>query len=124
MRNKKKPLEKHIKLSFKRDILKKNSKFLVMEDEGKLIGYIFGEIRDDSHPLFKVPKSGELNDLAVLKEYQGKKIASQLWKKLLEWFVRNNCKIITLSVNYNNQAREIYENWGFEKFYLRMIKKL
>jgi ribosomal protein S18 acetylase RimI-like enzyme len=124
MRNKKKPLKKHIKLAFDKDIQQKNGKFLVVEDEDKIVGYIFGEVRDDSHPLFKRPKTGEFNDLAVLKSYQGKGIASKLWNELENWFVKKNCEMVTLSVNINNSAQEIYAKWGFEKFYLRMIKKL
>ena len=124
MRNKKKPLKKHIKLAFEKDIKKKNSKFLVMEDDGKIVGYIFGEIRDDSHPLFEIPKTGEFSDIAVLKKYQGKGIASRLWDELQNWFIKNKCKMITLSVNSNNNAQKIYRRWGFDVFYLRMIKKL
>ncbi len=124
MRNKKAPLMKHIKLAFKKYIKQKNSLFLVAEEEGKILGYIFGEIRDDKHPLFKLPKTGELNDIAVLRTCRGKRISGRLWKELLAWFIKNKCKIITLSVNSNNQAKEIYKHWGFDVFYFRMIKKL
>jgi len=47
-----------------------------------------------------------------------------LWKELLAWFNKKNCKFVSLSVNANNNARKIYQKWGFEIFYLRMIKKL
>ncbi len=124
MRNKKKPLNKYIRLSFEKEISQKNAKFLVMEDQNKIVGYIFGEIRDDTHPLYKLPKTGELNDIAVLNEFQGKGIASKLWNELQKWFIEKNCKMITLGVNINNSAQNIYEKWGFEKFYFRMIKKL
>ena len=124
MRDKKKPLKKHIKLAFEKDIQKKNAKFLVIEDGNKIIGYIFGEVRDDSHPLYKRPKTGELNDIAVLNKYQGKGVASRLWKELQKWFIRKKCRMVTLSVNSNNKAREIYKRWGFDVFYLRMIKKI
>ena len=95
-----------------------------MEDNGKIVGYIFGEILENSHPLFKKPKTGELSDLAVLKTYQGKGIAGKLWKELLVWFVKKKCKMVTLSVNSNNSAQEIYKKWGFDVFYFRMIKKI
>ena len=69
LRNKKKPLKKHIRLNYKKDITKKNSIFLVAEEDNKIVGYIFWEIRDDSHPLYDMPKTGEFNDIAVLNEY-------------------------------------------------------
>ena len=124
IRNKRKPLKKHIKIALEKDITKKNSKFLVMEHNNMIVGYIFGEIRENKHPLFKEPKTGEVSDLAVLNEYQGKGIAGKLWRELENWFIKNKCEFISLSVNSNNTAQEIYKKWGFELFYLRMIKKL
>lgn len=124
IRNKKKPLKKHIKLALEKDIKQKNSKFLVIEDDGKIVGYIFGVIGHDNHPLFKRPKIGELDTIAVKKEYQGKGIANRLWKELLSWFIEQKCEMITLSVNSNNTAQEIYKKWGFDVFYLRMIKNI
>jgi diamine N-acetyltransferase len=124
MRNKKKPIEEHIKLALEKDIKQKNSKFLVMEDNDKITGYIFGEVRDDRHPPYDRPKTGELNDIAVLKEHQGKGISTKLWEELLAWFKKNKCEMVTLSVNCNNKAQEIYKKWGFDLFYLRMIKKI
>ncbi len=124
LRNKKTPLKKNTRIALIKDIEHKNSIFLVMEDKNKIVGYIFGEIREDKHPLYKPPKTGEFNDIAVLKTYQGKGIAGALWKELLAWFIKKNCKLITLSVNSNNQAQEIYKKWGFEVFYLRMIRKI
>ncbi|MFT4309212.1 MAG: N-acetyltransferase family protein [Candidatus Woesearchaeota archaeon] len=124
MRRKKKPINKHIRLALTIDIEKKSSRFLVMEDNNTIVGYILGEIRDDNHPLFNRPKTGEFSDIAVLKEYQGRGIASKLYYKLEEWFINNKCEMITLSVNKNNPAKNIYENWGFESFYMRMIKKI
>ncbi len=124
MRNKKKPLEEHIRKALLKDFKTKNSIFLVAEDKGEIIGYIFGEIRDDSHPLYNYPKGGELNDIAVRKKHQGKGVASQLWKELLKWYKSKNCEIVTLNVNANNSAKKMYEKWGFDPFYFRMIKKL
>lgn len=124
LRKKKGPLNQKIRLAIIKDIKHKHSRFLVMEDNDKIVGYIFGTIKNDKHPLFNPPKTGELDTIAVLKSYRGRGIASQLWKELLAWFKREKCKFITLSVNYNNPAQEIYQNWGFEIFYLRMIRKL
>jgi ribosomal protein S18 acetylase RimI-like enzyme len=125
LRNKKKPLNKNIKLAFKKNIPKKNSLFLVFEENKQILGYIFGEIRSDKHPLFNIPKTGELNDIAVLKTMRGKGISSMLWKELEMWFLKKRCTFITLSVNINNiLAQEIYKKWGFEEFYFRMIKSI
>lgn len=124
MRNKKSPLKECMKLSLQEQIQKKNGKFLVAEKENKIVGYIFGEIRDDNHLLFDRPKTGELNNIAVLKTHQGQRISSQLWAQLQDWFIENKCELITLSVNINNSAQKIYKKWGFDKFYYRMIKKL
>ena len=124
LRKKKGPLNQKIKLALTKDIKEKDSLFLVAEENHKVVGYIFGKIRDDKHPLFNPPKTGELDTVAVLKSHQGKGISSKLWKELLKWFAKKKCVFITLSVNSNNPAQEIYKKWGFELFYLRMIRKV
>ena len=125
IRNKKEPIIENIKKAFIKDIRYKDSIFLIALDDKKIVGYIYGIVRDDQHPLFKPVKTGELNDIAVLKEYRSKGIASLMWKELDKWFKRQDCKMITLSVNCNNDhAQEVYKKWGFETFYLRMIKSI
>ncbi len=124
LRDKKKPVIKHVKLALLKDICRRDSVFFVMEHEEKVVGYIFGEIRDDSHPLFQKPKTGELNDIAVLGDHQGKGVGRKLWDELSDWFRKKGCRFVTLSVNPNNQAKRVYEKWGFSEFYSRMIKEL
>lgn len=124
LRRKREPLEEHIARALERDIAREESRFLVYEDEGVIVGYAYGTIRDDEHPLYDPPRTGEFSDLAVLTSHQGRGIASALWKELLDWFREERCELVTLSVNANNAARAIYEKWGFEEFYVRMIKKL
>ncbi|MEK6845490.1 MAG: GNAT family N-acetyltransferase, partial [Nanoarchaeota archaeon] len=112
LRNKKKPFKKHLRKALAKDIRQRNACLLVAEEGGKVLGFIFGEIRDDKNLLFNRPKTGELYNLAVLKTHQGKGIASMLWKGLRAWFAEKKCKMITLSVNSNNRnAQEIYKRW-------------
>lgn len=124
LRNKRKPFDKHLKKALVKDIRQKNACLLVAEEKSKICGFIFGEIKEDKNMLFKRPKTGELYNLAVLKSHQGKSISSLLWKELRKWFVQQKCVFITLSVNSNNPAQEIYQKWGFELFYLKMIRKV
>jgi ribosomal protein S18 acetylase RimI-like enzyme len=124
LRNKTKPIDKNIRKALLKDIHAKEAIFLVAEEHKRVVGYIFGHIRDDRHPLWNPPKTGELTDIAVLSTHRGFGIGSKLWHELLKWFKKEKCTFITLSVNVNNNAQEIYKKWGFDKFYLRMIKKM
>lgn len=124
MRNKKKPLLSHMKKELEKDIKKENSLFLIAEEEKEIIGYAAGELRNDASILYDMPKTGELSDLAVLKKHQRKGVATKLCKELLSWFKRKKCVMVTLSVNVNNDAQQLYSKLGFDKFYLRMIKKI
>lgn len=123
LRNKKKPIQKNLIKSLSQDIKRKDGLFLVAEHDGMIVGYIYGMIRPDDHVYFKPAKTGELNDIAVKEEFRGRGISSKLWNELHKWFKIKKCKLITLGTNSNNTAQEIYKKWGFEVFYLRMIRE-
>ena len=123
LRDKKKPVEKNLRRSIIAEMKNKDGIFLVAVEGKEICGYAYGSIWKDNL-LFHIPKTGEFQHFAVLKKYRSKGAASMLWNELLSWFKKKKCRIITLSVNLNNPAQEIYKHWGFEVFYLRMIKKM
>ncbi|MFT4307771.1 MAG: N-acetyltransferase family protein [Candidatus Woesearchaeota archaeon] len=124
IRRTKEPLDEHLARSLENEIVRADARFLVYEDGGSIVGYAHGMIRDDTHMVYDRPRSGEFSELAVLPSHRGRGIASALWDELLDWFREEDCAFVTLSVNANNRARAIYEKWGFDEFYVRMIKKL
>ena len=118
------PFEENLSRALEACIASPESQLFVYEEEGAVVGYAIGKIREDNDILYDPPRTGEFSELAVLQSHRGKGRASALWNTLLGWFREQGCEFVTLSVNANNTAREIYGKWGFETFYVRMIKKL
>ncbi|MBW6451985.1 MAG: GNAT family N-acetyltransferase [DPANN group archaeon] len=109
-----------IKENIKSLISKKH--FLVACENTEIIGYVYGNIKELKHIIYKPIKYGTLNYLWVKKEFRKNKISSKLKNELLKWFKKNNCKYIDLLVLNENPAQNIYEKWGFKKYLIKMRK--
>ena len=91
--------EKKIK-AFRKDFPKEVSRYRVMEDEEKIIGFI---------SYIKFDNMISLLNASVLPEYQGKGIGSKLINQFKE-----EAKELRLDVNEKNQAMKLYEKLGFK----------
>jgi ribosomal protein S18 acetylase RimI-like enzyme len=96
----------------------------VYEFNSKIVGYIYGTVNQPKSIHLDLPKTGVLEDLAVLKEFRGRKIASELWRELKKWFKNEKCKAIQLQVINGNPADQIYEKWGFDLVLKKMRLRL
>ena len=124
LRRMREPIEERLSRNLESCIADSESQLFVYEEEGVVVGYAIGKIREADDVLYDPPRTGEFSELAVLPSHRGKGRASALWNPLLAWFREQGCEFVTLSVNANNTARAVYEKWGFETFYIRMIKKI
>ena len=113
-----------IKKSVEQEIENKNGLFLVVEDKNKLVGFAFGIINNTNHMVFKVVKYGLLSHIWIKHESRGQGLSSKLKDKLFNWFEKNNCEYIKLSVLDINPAKHIYESWGFEMVLDEMVRKI
>ncbi|MEA3515380.1 MAG: GNAT family N-acetyltransferase [Nanoarchaeota archaeon] len=111
-----------IKKSVKEEIDNPNGLFLVAEDENKLVGFIFGTIRENTHMVYDTVKFGMLNHIWITNNYRGRGLASKFKDNLFQWFKDNNCKYIKLLVLDANPTKHIYEKWGFEIVLDSMVK--
>lgn len=85
-----------------------NYLFLVSEED-KIIGFLFG---------FKSLNEFEIEDVAVLKEYRRRKVASSLIDYIEEYF--KDIDIIYLEVREKNiAARNLYEKLNFKQYRYR-----
>jgi len=90
---------------------KKETVFILLKNK-KPIGYISINIHKNI---------GKINFFAVKKEYQKKHIGSKLFKYVINFAKKKNCKKILLEVwNKNFNAIKIYTNYNF---YIKNIKK-
>ena len=100
----------------------KNSEFYFAVIDGKIMGYLkinFGqaqtEIKDDN--------SLEIERIYVLKEFHGKKVGQELYKKAIEIAKRRDLDYVWLGVwEKNPRAIRFYEKNGFREFDRHIFK--
>ena len=82
--------------------------FLIAEEEGKVIGYVLGNINKNTN-------QGWVLSLGVHPEARGKKLGKLLTKKLVDLLENDLSTEICLTVHPDNaSAKKIYEDLGFK----------
>jgi len=80
--------------------------FAMLVDD-QIVGFIICSVKGNSLYIHR---------LAVLPEYQGKKIGSTLLKYICEICLKQNMNSVTLQVKkFNIEAQRFYERHGFER---------
>ncbi len=107
----------------KKFILKEFGDFLgegviVAEENSKIIGYLLGEVEDNSYEKF-----GYISEIFVVKTFRGKGIATKLKDRFLDVLRKNKINLCRIEVNPENTARDSYKKWGFKIDKLRMSLK-
>jgi len=86
---------------------------LVAEVGGKVVGFIFGEIRGWE---FAIPKTGWIEIVGIDPEYQGKGVARALIEKLHVYFRNHNIDRVMTMVNWNDGGLvSFFRAMGFER---------
>lgn len=94
---------------------------LVAEAEGKVVGFIFGEIRGWE---FAIPKSGWIEIVGVDPEYHGKGVARVLIEKLHVYFRNQNVERVMTMVNWNDPGLvSFFRALGFERSEFIILEK-
>ncbi|WP_409303970.1 ribosomal protein S18-alanine N-acetyltransferase [Peribacillus sp. SCS-155] len=83
------------------------AKYIVLEDEGKIVGYCGAWlVIDEAH----------ITNIAILPEYRGKKLGEALLLKMMEIAKRHGIIRMTLEVRVSNVvAQRLYEKLGFQR---------
>ena len=85
----------------------------IYEDNNKVIGHLFLEIREYEANVIIPYKSLFIDDLCVLKEYRGQGIGKELMEYAFEYAKRIGARNIELNVwNKNDSAIKFYESLG------------
>jgi ribosomal protein S18 acetylase RimI-like enzyme len=112
----------HVKIA-KNKIIKKEKVVVVAEDNGKLVGYLYGGIWRT--PSCKITKRGVLDDIFILTKYRDKGTGTKLAEAFFNWLKERKIKHIVLYVSkINEKAIKLYERIGFKINYFEMLKKL
>jgi ribosomal protein S18 acetylase RimI-like enzyme len=94
---------------------------LVAEAEGKVVGFILGDIRGWE---FAIPKSGWIEIVGVDPAFQGKGVARALIEKLEIYFRNHNVERIQTMVNWNEGGLVgFFRSLGFERSEFILLEK-
>ncbi len=108
--------------TFKKDLFDENSKILVLEDKGIIIGYTFFKyIIQKKFLICKERHLISIYELVVAKNYRNKGMGKLIHQKIIEYAKEKNCHIIELDVWFFNQiAISFYECLGYKKKNMKM----
>ncbi|MEI7578461.1 MAG: GNAT family N-acetyltransferase [bacterium] len=99
-------------------VQQKKANILVAEQEGVVVGFGFGVIKEhniEALQEFKDLKSGLITDLYVDCNYRGQGIGRELVKQFMAYFKANGCHQAEIYVLHaNDQAHELYKRLGFK----------
>lgn len=111
---------KDFKKHLKEIINRRNSRVIVAEDQGKIIGFFMGCI-NNSKPYAKPKKVGGLSTAFVCQGYRRSGIGREMFEDLLNWFRKNKIKNVELSVDFRNEiGGQAWKKFGFKDFMKRM----
>ena len=93
--------------SFYNEIIKNQfAVYLVIEDEGRVIGYC---------GVWLVVDEAHITNIALLPEYRGRKLGEALLRKIIEVAIERGAKTMTLEVRMSNMiAQSLYRKLGFQ----------
>jgi GNAT superfamily N-acetyltransferase len=96
----------------------------VAEDDGKLVGYVAGKIRN-FNKYRKYHKQGYIEDLFVTKDYRGTGLGKQLFETMIDELRSLGCQFLATSSYYdNNNACQFYKKYGFIEKAVIYLRKL
>ena len=103
-----------------------NSTLFVAEDGMNISGVALVELRNSiDDPIFKQRRYAHINEIAVLKEYQGLGIGRLLMERIHQWANEQDVEEIELQVwGRNSQAIDFYEKFGYQTWRRTMRKTL
>lgn len=102
----------------------KQFSFLILECNGKVVGYATAEIKDAS-PAYAVKKLGHIGSIYVQKAYRKHGLTSMAMEYFDEWFKKHNVTWVTLQVDAGNPlGTKAWKKLGFTDWRLVLRKKI
>lgn len=120
-------IKSKIKKHFMRKLSQKKKMFLVLEDDGGLQGYLFGEVEAISRFGYKynVDNIGYLENCFIRKGYRGKGYFPMMTDRFFRWLRTKKIKYCVLHVSVTNEAaKTAYRKHGFKPEEYKMVCRL
>lgn len=110
------------------EIKENNGKCYLAIDNNKVVGLIMGIIipyKEEDYLDYKCPKSGNITELIISKEYRKHGLGNLLIEKLEQYFKSIGCEYIHVDAfAYNKNAIKFYNQKGYHNRMHNMIKKV
>ena len=110
------------------DVDKNNGLIYVVENEGRIVGFIAGVIlKQSKEELFEcIPtKAGRIIELFIDEQTRGQGVGTRLMEKMEECFRQNGCDVSRVKVfEPNVKAHNFYRKLGYQDRTIDMMKKL
>jgi len=97
---------------------------LVAEEEGEIVGYLFGEIITPP-PVFPGKKWGVVNEICVSEMHRNIGLGTELLHKAEQWFFKNDADRIECRIGVKNPvSRSFWERHGYIGYMEVCMKEL
>lgn len=97
----------------------------VAKDDGNVIAFISGEVKENFLPISKVKEVGYVSGAYVLPKYRKQGIMKKLESMLLEYFKKHGLAYVELNVITNNLiGKRNWELLGYKTFREQMRKRI
>ena len=93
---------------------------LIMEDEGKIVGYMITEIKE-REPFYKAAKIARIREVFLLPECQGKGFFTNAYQKIMEFLKKHDISLIDAEMDLSNPALARYYKVNLYKRAFRLI---
>ena len=93
---------------------------LVIEDEGKIVGYMITEIKE-REPFYKAAKVARIREVFLLPKCQGKGLFRNTYKKIMEFLKEHDINLIDAEMDLSNPALARYYKVNLYKRGFRLI---
>jgi ribosomal protein S18 acetylase RimI-like enzyme len=95
----------------------------VAEENGKLVGYIIGTIKEKKHR--KLARSGYIEEFFVTEAKRKQGIGKQLFDTLVKDYKERSCDILEISAfAENKEAIDLYKRYGFLEREVSFVRKI
>ena len=104
---------------------KESATTFVVEDAGKLLGFLSVSVLDESHSLLQPMRFGRIGSVCVTQAKRGQRIGHALMNLAQDWVVQRGAAELRLNVwEFNRQALHLYEELGYEIRSHFLVKRL
>ena len=108
-----------LRKQLKQMLIEPNYQIFVAEQHGSFVGYVMGSIHEK---LYNAKQYGELLFIFIHPEIRNKLILDQLYNRMEEWFLENNCMFMQASVMASDEewlCQEKYVDKARDYFHKR-----